>query len=62
MLSFGTVFCAAAITGFTQDDAFARIVPPILLFPYLIVWITGIMEIILAPGFVMKRLRKTSRL
>ena len=30
---------------FVKDDTFAKIVPPLLPFPYVIVWVTGLMEI-----------------
>jgi len=45
---FALFFFAAGIMHFVQDDAFAAIVPPLLPFPKLIVWITGVMELILA--------------
>ena len=68
MTQFKTIICYllaaffffAGIAHFTQDDAFASIVPPLLPFPYLIVWVTGIMEFIFAAGLVLKRFRKQS--
>jgi len=45
---------------FVQDDAFAAIVPPLLPFPKLIVWITGVMEFIFALGLVLPKYRKLS--
>jgi len=38
-------FLFAGVSHFLADDSFAAIVPPLLPFPYLIVWITGLMEI-----------------
>lgn len=42
---FAVFFMGAGISHFTHVDAFAAIVPPILPFPRLIVWITGLLEI-----------------
>ena len=42
---------------FAQDDSFAKIVPPLLSFPKLIVWVTGIIEIVLAVMIVMPKYR-----
>lgn len=41
-------FLIAGIGHFVLDDNFARIVPPALPYPVLIVWLTGIMEIVFA--------------
>lgn len=51
-------FFAAGITHFTHDDNFAAIVPPLLPFKYLIVWITGVMEIIFAAGLLWPKFRQ----
>jgi len=53
-------FFVAGITHFTQDEAFAAIVPPLLPFPYVIVWITGLMEFVFAAGLVLKKFRRLS--
>lgn len=53
-------FFVAGIMHFVQDDAFAAIVPPLLPFPNLIVWVTGIMELIFAAGLVWPKYRKLS--
>jgi uncharacterized membrane protein len=41
-------FFIAGILHFHLDDAFARIVPPMLPFPVAIVWLTGLMELAFA--------------
>lgn len=41
-------FIFAGVMHFVADDSFAAIVPPLLPFPYLIVWVTGLIEIGLA--------------
>lgn len=38
-------FLFAGIAHFAKVDAFAAIVPPLLPFPKLIVWVTGVMEL-----------------
>lgn len=45
-------FLVAGILHFRLDDAFARIVPPMLPFPVAIVWITGLMELAFAAAFL----------
>jgi len=57
---FTLFFFIAGIMHFVQDDAFAAIVPPLLPFPKLIVWITGVMEFIFALGLVLPKYRKLS--
>ena len=42
---FCLFFVSAGIMHFVADDKFAAIVPPMLPFPYFIVWVTGGMEI-----------------
>ena len=54
---FAAFFFFAAITHFTHDDSFARIVPPALPFPYFIVWVTGIIEAVLAIMLIIPRWR-----
>jgi len=68
MSTFKTIICyllalfffVAGITHFTQDEAYAGIVPPLLPFPFLIVWVTGIMELFFALGLAIKKFRKMS--
>jgi len=68
MSTFKTIICyllalfffVAGITHFTQDEAYAGIVPPLLPFPFLIVWVTGIMELFFALGLTIKKFRKMS--
>ena len=50
-------FILAGIMHFVQDDSFAAIVPPLLPFPKLIVWITGVMEIVLALMIILPKHR-----
>jgi len=45
---FALFFFVAGISHFVSDDKFAAIVPPMLPFPYVIVWVTGVMEICFA--------------
>lgn len=42
---FALFFVSAGILHFVKDAVFASIVPPLLPFPILIVWVTGLMEI-----------------
>ncbi len=42
---FALFFVVAGSLHFVHDSAFAAIVPPLLPFPYVIVWVTGGMEI-----------------
>lgn len=50
-------FILAGVMHFIQDDSFAAIVPPLLPFPKLIVWMTGVIEIILALMIVLPKYR-----
>ncbi len=43
---------------FVEVDSFVAIVPPLLPFPRLIVWVTGIMEMAFALGLVLPKYRK----
>lgn len=47
-------FLIAGILHFQLDDAFARIVPPVLPFPVAIVWTTGLMELGFAAALITK--------
>ena len=65
MQKFKTILCwfiaaffiFAGIMHFVQDDSFAKIVPPLLPFPKLIVWVTGIIEIVLGVMIVTPKYR-----
>lgn len=50
-------FTFAGVLHFVQDNSFAAIVPPLLPFPKLIVWITGLIEIVLAVMIIMPKFR-----
>ena len=52
-------FFSAGLLHFIKDDSFAAIVPPLLPFPYAIVWITGVIEIVLAIFLLCPHFRKT---
>lgn len=51
----GIFFLVAGVLHFVLDDAFAQIVPPALPFPYVIVWLTGAMELVFAAALLLKR-------
>lgn len=53
-------FFFAGIMHFVVVDSFAGIVPPILPFPKMIVWVTGVMEMIFAIGLILPKYRKRS--
>ncbi len=55
---FALFFFVAGIMHFVEVESFAAIVPPLLPFPKLIVWVTGIMEMIFAVGLLVSRYRK----
>lgn len=53
-------FLAAGLAHFLHDDSFAQIVPPFLPFPFVIVWVSGVMELVFAAALLMRfRLRLT---
>jgi len=55
-------FALAGYLHFAKADMFASIVPPLLPFPKAIVWVTGIIEIVLAIGIVLPKYRRLSGL
>ena len=55
---FAVFFFAAGILHFVEIDSFAAIVPSVLPFPKAIVWITGVMELVLAVGLALPKYRK----
>ena len=54
---FALFFLLAGISHFTADDKYAAIVPPLLPFPYVIVWVTGVMEICFAGLLLVPKFR-----
>ena len=54
---FALFFLLAGISHFTADDTYAAIVPPLLPFPYVIVWVTGVMEICFAGLLLVPKFR-----
>ena len=57
---FALFFFIAGIMHFVEVNSFAAIVPPLLPFPKLIVWVTGLMEIAFAIGLLLPKYRKLS--
>ena len=57
---FAVFFFSAAIMHFVKVDSFVAMVPPMLPFPRLIVWATGIMELVFAVGLILPKYRKLS--
>ena len=53
-LGLAIFFLIAGVLHFQLDDAFARIVPPVLPYPVAIVWITGAMELAFAAALIAK--------
>ena len=57
---FALFFFFAGILHFVEVDSFAAIVPPLLPFPKVIVWVTGMMEIGFAVGLLLPKYQKLS--
>ena len=68
MLRVKTIICLvlalffffAGIMHFVKVESFTAIVPPLLPFPKMIVWVTGVMEMIFAIGLLLPKYRKLS--
>ena len=68
MLRVKTIICLvlalffffAGIMHFVKVESFTAIVPPLLPFPKMIVWVTGVMEIAFAIGLLLPKYRKLS--
>lgn len=55
-------FLIAGYLHFAKAGTFAAIVPPLLPFPVFIVWVTGVMEIVLAVGLLIPKYRRLAGL
>lgn len=53
-------FLFAGIAHFTETDNFAAIVPPALPFKYLIVQVTGAMELVFVVGLIVRKWRRVT--
>ncbi|TSB45467.1 DoxX family protein [Alkalicoccobacillus porphyridii] len=60
LYAFALLFIVAGIAHFTLDDGFARMFPEWVPFKYPIVYITGVMEWILAIMLLIKRTRRVA--
>ena len=68
MLRVKTIICLvlalffffAGLMHFIKVESFTAIVPPLLPFPKMIVWVTGVMEMIFAIGLLLPKYRKVS--
>ncbi len=52
------LMCVAGVGHFVLADDFASIVPPMLPEPHIVVYVTGVMELILGLGLLFERSRK----
>ena len=55
---FAIFFFYAGLMHFVQEESFTAIVPPSIPFPKLIVWTTGLMELVFAILLILPRYRK----
>ena len=55
---FAVFFFYAGLMHFAQEESFTAIVPPFIPFPKLIVWTTGLMELVFAILLILPRYRK----
>ena len=55
---FAVFFFYAGLMHFIQEESFTAIVPPFIPFPKLIVWTTGLMELVFAILLILPRYRK----
>lgn len=55
---FAVFFFYAGLMHFVQEESFTAIVPPFIPFPKLIVWTTGLMELVFAILLILPRYRK----
>jgi uncharacterized membrane protein len=55
---FAVFFFYAGLMHFVQEESFSAIVPPFIPFPKLIVWTTGLMELVFAILLILPRYRK----
>ena len=55
---FAVFFFYAGLMHFVQEESFTAILPPFIPFPKLIVWTTGLMELVFAILLILPRYRK----
>ena len=55
---FAVFFFYAGLMHFVQEESFTAIMPPFIPFPKLIVWTTGLMELVFAILLILPRYRK----
>ena len=59
---FAVFFFYAGLMHFVQEESFTAIMPPFIPFPKLIVWTTGLMELVFAILLILPRYRKLAGL
>ena len=57
-MTLGLGMCAIGVTHFTADYLFVQIVPPMLPAPYVLVWLSGVVEIALGCALQIPKTRR----